>query len=834
MNLIQLDYSNLTDFLTLLKKTSDAHDSSLTLLVKTSAGLDGSLLDLQLQQQQQATASSLQDKEIRNLHELADSFKAGLDEMHSTADKVNAWNERFRLIEERNYQIYKDLNDVSVNLQRQIDSLRDNVESSAADVLERFQAEILKRHGEGERSLASHCKVLEQELEILKLEQKVGVERLQRELSEQLTGVYDSIGMSAPSPRVVQSFPLEHSSAADKGKTSLWNTLAGKVAKLEDKLLISPKQIVLGALREPEEMEDALLEINHRFNYIANEVDSLKSLINVVQTAPTSVKTSPVKESYVSLVDKVNALSSLREAAPALLKLEAKVAGLTEVLSSFSQATKEPESALPYQLRQKSSRSNSISTTPVPEGGMFSENLSALPSLHEKQLPIEADEHQGLRPTHDPRMDEVCETVNRMLHCLPQMVNITEFEQISVIVKRLLKERQREAGITREAELAAKLDEIEQRLNRTWKQNIDLSSLIQQIAGQLERTSQELIEQQDSKIGDVTYQVNTTQSELKKHVDSIVENISQMASEFEAKEPRNSEVVLMRQILSVKQGLEQTEEKIERLEKLIGNQAGLLNVSDDDLAEINVESMSSMQKFQAVLNHHEKSIRMLCSRINIGPGFEESKSKKLEANGVLGHLEKLRAEMHELQVKYDANKSLSGKEMQKLNEIYSLLETKSDRQELGRKVDKTELKRLERLLKKQIDKVNDALKKAEELPQQTREDAFFLKKRLDLDCASCGQGLPNHHDHLQQFTPKERFPIRSALFKSGFSRFLSSLVPDESGGLTLPRSISQGLFTTTSADLRSQGSSPMPTKMSSAMPSQMTKRRLPKIGPKGS
>jgi hypothetical protein len=55
----------------------------------------------------------------------------------------------------------------------------------------------------------------------------------------------------------------------------------------------------------------------------------------------------------------------------------------------------------------------------------------------------------------------------------------------------------------------------------------------------------------------------------------------------------------------------------------------------------------------------------------------------------------------------------------------------------------------ERLLKKQIETVNEALRKAEDGTQpNAREDAFFLKKRLDVDRASCGQILPNYHEHM--------------------------------------------------------------------------------------
>jgi hypothetical protein len=216
---------------------------------------------------------------------------------------------------------------------------------------------------------------------------------------------------------------------------------------------------------------------------------------------------------------------------------------------------------------------------------------------------------------------------------------------------------------------------------------------------------------------------------------------------------------------------------------------------------------------------------MLVNRVSSGTLLEETKSKNLGATEVLMHLEDLRAEMYEMQSKYDVNKTLSAKEIEKLNEIYSLLSTKSDRQELGRKVDKSELKRLERLLRKQIEQLNEALKKAEEAPQLPREDPFFLKKKLDLDCASCGQVLPNYHDHAQQFSPRERFPMRYALFGPGFSRLLASIVHNEGGGMSLHRSGPQIPVT----ERASGAASPLPLGSPRYHPAKPAKRRLPKL-----
>lgn len=849
MALIQIDYSRLSDLLGSLKKRLDEQDSG--------------LLDFKQLQTQHTDTATQHGKELKHLNELAIGFQQGLDELHSMSDKVNAWNERFRLIEERNYQIYKELNDVSVSLQTSVEGLRENVESRNAIIITQLQAEISKKHGEGEKNLTARCKDLEEDLEAIKLEQKIGMERLKRDLAEKVKGFYDFMGVMTPNPsfesqsfgNVAEAHLMVPATPSNASRANPLKAIAMKVANLERKLFIDPTFIEAeyNELKEPRGQEDVLFELNHRFAYLAREVENVKTLITIVQAAPTSAqppKPSP-QEIYVSLMDKVNDLIKLKEAAPALLNLEQRVINLTETMNTFNEkTTKSYENSIstPLFLPQRVIRSSTVISGTQPDIRAIEQISSPLlPSsiaIPEKKRAVEAEE--PVREENGPiasvnleayekKLEEVYETINKILRTLPQMVNIAEFEELSASVKKISKDRTRDNAKSIDTESAAKQEELEQRLNKLWKQNYDLGNLIQQISSQIERNSQDLIEQQENRIGDVTVYMNSTQGELKKQLDVVVKNIHQMSADFEAKDASNTEQFMKNQLMTLKRDLQETDERLDKLEATLVGQATLLNESDDNLEDMtaNLESMSTLQKFQAVLNHHDKSIRVLASRISIGSGIEEAKTRKADSSDVIEHLEDLRIEMHDLQAKYDMNKSLSVKEMEKVNEIYSLLNTKSDRQELGRKVDKTELKRLERLLRKQIEKVNEALKKAEELPQHQRagEDAFFLKKRLDVDCAACGQLLPNHQDHGHQFAPRERFPVRSAMFGSGFSRLLSSLVPSESGGLTLPRN-SSGVMN--ASDMRSPNTSPPPTGIPRSTPSHAVKRRLPKLKSKAS
>lgn len=75
--------------------------------------------------------------------------------------------------------------------------------------------------------------------------------------------------------------------------------------------------------------------------------------------------------------------------------------------------------------------------------------------------------------------------------------------------------------------------------------------------------------------------------------------------------------------------------------------------------------------------------------------------------------------------------------------------------------------------------------------QPAREDAYFLRKRLDKDCAACGQTLPDTTDIGNSgYLSWSRFPMRPPTLGPGFSRILYSLVVSQDGSMKLPDKVS--------------------------------------------
>ena len=60
-----------------------------------------------------------------------------------------------------------------------------------------------------------------------------------------------------------------------------------------------------------------------------------------------------------------------------------------------------------------------------------------------------------------------------------------------------------------------------------------------------------------------------------------------------------------------------------------------------------------------------------------------------------------------------------------------------------------------------------------------------------MECASCGQLVPEKQENRIVYESWNRFPSKTPTYGAGFSRILNSLVQNPSGGLMLPRSESK-------------------------------------------
>ena len=122
-------------------------------------------------------------------------------------------------------------------------------------------------------------------------------------------------------------------------------------------------------------------------------------------------------------------------------------------------------------------------------------------------------------------------------------------------------------------------------------------------------------------------------------------------------------------------------------------------------------------------------------------------------------------------------------DMVRINELYGMLQGKTDKDELFNKVDKPELKRAYRFLAKRVTITQiETLKKEVKLTEQqltlhqNKDEPLLFKKKLDLECIACGQSLSTDQSYRE---PRnwQKMPPSNLRFGPGFSKILPKIEP---------------------------------------------------------
>jgi hypothetical protein len=179
---------------------------------------------------------------------------------------------------------------------------------------------------------------------------------------------------------------------------------------------------------------------------------------------------------------------------------------------------------------------------------------------------------------------------------------------------------------------------------------------------------------------------------------------------------------------------------------------------------------------------HETLLSQLSVQIaKIYADFEETQLQLQRQNenllgGSLKQMEELRQYVSSMMEKVSQGAKLSINDLEKLNDVMSMLETKGDKTEIRTKVDKMELKRTHRILSKRIEDLQKELKRSETLQQlpAPREDPVLIKTRFDHECLACGQEVP-FQQWKREWKAPGRFPETRFRLGPGFSKLLPVL-----------------------------------------------------------
>lgn len=662
------------------------------------------------------------DQEIFDLQSMSKSFVTGLVTLSKIEEKLSSWSERFRSLEESNFEIKSKIKTLEDHYTKQI---------------EEHRLMHLKEHVEIEKSLKNF------------IEDKFS------KVSGDLTVNFHKV-------------------------TEDIEKINERVFEVEDKLrdsLLSNVEIVKGSENiDGFRKSNSLSDIQNRIAALENNVFTPEKTKNEQLEKKLEDKTSNKFEELKKQLDEKleNTISGLKE--PKQFK-ERKKDRVETVFDSELKSLEKKISLLDEKLVDIQKR-NSVSELgthrkSVIEGLMPERLKEAIKIKEIKEINQESNSE-----SEDSiySLEKLSESLEKIHKTLPLLMYKSELEDILLQFSKKIKDSNK--NFQEFEDFNPKIQEHDQRLNGLWK----TMNLSQEKLSTIELQLEKSLVNFDSLTELLKYEMRT---EMKAVEDLYSNKFAEMKSNVEKSLKSFNEVPVMQNeqyfrsmMLALRNDISFLRDDFDNYKRNKTSPAMPLE-SQIELEEIQEPLQIGM--LQSILKQHDTAIRLLANKTF--PQQTEEKSLTETVN-YLSHLEELRKEMKEILSKSNESKNLSNKDIEIIQNILVSLESKIGKEELGQMAEKNELHKIYRMLKRRIDELAEAINKKEDMP---REAAYFMKRKLNSECASCGQIVPEKSEGKLVYESWNKFPIKSPSYATGFSRILNSLVQSPSGALVLPK-----------------------------------------------
>jgi len=777
----------------LLKVDTDQLEKVLAYLLKTVENQEKKIAELEGTQLQHVNTLQSHEKDLKNIHLSINTFEEGLEKIYRMNDKVDSWNERFRTIEETNFKINQQVSSITTDYQKKIKDLRAKLEESSKQISNDLKREIVLKFSDAEKNSNNAIKEAHDKLheeisslkqEINQLEQRIEsneAELLNYDSDEAINEDLQEDSQEEPQdpPQEPQNPSQEPQDSAedpqdpsqdppqDPSPNSASRPAPGKKSKPPNKLKVIEtrlKRLESFITEQPQVFDDQGLPIEETNRQASNtqpEEPSLRgysrSSAQSKQRAPSRGQLEPIKAGQSRPSSRMN--SPTQSASQELKQVFEMYENLVSKVNYLEQQI-EGEPLAMEQIEEEKPKSG---TKELPQ-------ISKTPKVPANQA----------QRSFGKRINEIEDYLDEIQEYITRSEKTSEMdEKIDSRIKRF-KDNIKNDIINITNNINIKNNEFESRLNGMWKNNSEVLELLQGLEQRVGSAEEQIKQENENLKAGVESEINSVKGNFQNKLEEVRENLNKF--HIEKTEPKAQESHLKPLVDNLYFELAQLKENFESLQE---GQQFEKDLFDEEPEEPGKEMPKEEQgQIKTILNRHESAIKNLASKL-MSLQMPEVPSVKTESGVNLEYLEDLKREMKEVMQKQDSSKGLSNKDLELLNEVYQNLETKSNKSELVSKVEKGEMKRVYRMLKKKIDDLAATIRKNENANTGNREDAFFLKKKYDYECASCGNLLSSSNLRPKsQFYNK--FPVRNSTFGPGFSHILQSLVKAPSGNFTIP------------------------------------------------
>lgn len=779
--LVALDSRKLTEVLSAILSRLTIHDE---LLEDTAKTVESGAIEL----------SQVRTR-LQEVEETAAAFSRSVEDMNKMKDRVSAWSERFRSLEEVTLKLKTESSNATDQVQTQLQEyqraqkeVQQNLAYTFSQNITQSQTHIRNLLDEYNHRMQDKLAKTQAAQDDLHLELRIGLERVERAAAVDIVEELEpAVGGETPSPQTVSV-------------RNLAARLKALETKLEVPLLTGTDLEALGVdvnLIHNEIGKDRLiLELQHKLFLIAAQASQLS---NRLETKRPEGETKPVK--LASLHQRLEDLeAAIQDKGKRITLTAERLNVLSEQFESLTLPREEHPIVTTKEQGKKAMQRRSsfqLLNTHLSRTSSLASNVQLAVPVAEPVLFQPGELHSDEPPNLRADLSALTTAVEKLKKQVKEKLSTAEAEDtLSTLVKRAVRGLPTKATSSGEGD--GKTHELEGRLNNYWRLLQDVQGYAHTLKEALSELDVKLRRAIEDQVTEVQVNADEKLSETRQQIADLQKMLGKLMEDKQTEELLENEQYLRSIVLKLKGDVQKVQAQVESLPK---QEALPPLIQDINFDELPLEEEGEARKLKAVLQQHEQAIRYLASRLVGGASFSDEPVmlSKQDSAMALQHLEQLRSEMKEILSKHDSAKSLTSRDLELLNQIHAALDTKISKDELTAKVDRSELLRIYRQLKRRTDQLSEAMKKAE-TAGSTREDVIFSKKRLDAECASCGQLLPEGVDlQHQEFQPWGRFPVRTNLVGPGFSHILSSIVSSPSGSIAIPKRLEEGEFEVRSA-----------------------------------
>ena len=744
-------FSNLIDFSSLSKLLSK-HQSQLSRQESLHE-------ELQSFKSESSSKQQIQEKSIQDLQQQSKSFTSGLLKISKIEEKLASWSDRFRSLEESQFDLKAKLKLLEDHYEKQLEQQRlSQVKQLAAAELN-FIKTIEDMSSRQALELSINCGKIMEKVESVKerlYECESREIRDRKEDGASGSRVYQKSRSLVDLVARVES--IEHILAEFDGE----KTSKGELRSPRDSLLVKE----VADRKQAEILELVRQEIENKLESLdLHPLPSPKSSDHLDDPEPAPAASPSTLQPTVRKAKRVTTHTMTSD----LVGIEKKILSLDEKLMEMQKR----HSMIQPAISDSSYLKPGPKPIPEPPKSSLIPPITLIPSKSPNESNSSSEEDQPL----SARLADLSKDFEKFKKNLPLIMYKSELEDIlSQFSKRIKDTRKPNPEFE---DFNPKIQEHEQRLNSLWKSYNGVVDKVSSVESKVLKLSEsfnmmsEVVKaESESRMDAAEKRFNSVAEEVKLAFEKGLKSMKDFPAMQNEQYFRSMILTLRNEVAGLR---EEADNKRNRLSTPIPIDSPI------ELEEIQEPLQLGM--LQSILKQHETAIRLLANKTF--PTRTEERTASTETFDYLTHLEDLKKEMKEILSKQEDRKTLSSKDLEIIQSILSSLETKIGKEELGQMAEKNDLHKIYRMLKRRIDELAQAVMRKNE--QSVKDEACFLKRKHNMECASCGQMVAEKVEGKLVYESWNKFPSKSANNATGFSRILNSLVQSPSGGHMLPR-----------------------------------------------